>query len=50
MGWSGGSELAQGLWNSIKKCLDDKQKKVVKKAIIKHFEDQDCDTLDEVEW
>jgi hypothetical protein len=50
MGWASGSELAQNLWNDIKDFLDEKQKKIVKKAIIKNFEDNDCDTMCEVEW
>ena len=50
MGWSSGSSLAQELWDDIKSTLTDEQKKKVKKAIIKHFENYDCDTLEEVEW
>lgn len=50
MGWATGSELAQALWEDIKKILTDEQKKKVKKAIIKNFEDYDCDTMEEVEW
>lgn len=50
MGWTTGSQLAQDLWNDLKKQLDLNQQVRAKKLIIKHFENYDCDTLDEVEW
>jgi len=50
MGWASGSELAQNLWDDIKKILTDEQKKKVKQAIIKNFENQDCDTMEDVNW
>lgn len=50
MGWASGSELAQQIWNDMKSHLTEKQKKTLKNSLIKHFEDMDCDTMDEVDW
>lgn len=50
MGWCSGSEIAQELWEEIKDELTAKQKKIIKAKIIKVFENNDCDTMEEIEW
>lgn len=47
MGWSGGSELADDLWEVIKFHVPVNKRKRVAREIIKMFEDRDCDTMHE---
>jgi len=49
MGWSGGSEAADGVWESVKHYIPEAKKKEVANEIISVLEDQDWDTLNEVE-
>jgi len=50
MGWSSGSELAERLWKKIKPLLKEGEENKAKKAFIKEFENEDCDTMCEVDW
>ena len=52
MGWSGGTEVAEGVWKAIEPLLDgrsEKEVEAVAEALVEVFEAADCDTLDEVE-
>lgn len=49
MGWAGGSELAEDIWNLVGKYIPKKQQKRVAKKIVDLFEHQDCDTMDEAQ-
>jgi hypothetical protein len=47
MGWSGGSALADDIWEVIKFHIPVNKRKKIAKEIIKMFEDRDCDTMHE---
>lgn len=49
MGWSGGSYVAEQVWDLIKDFIPKNKKKKVAREIIDIMEDQDCDTIDEAE-
>ena len=49
MGWSGGTEIAQGVWNAVKDYIPDNKKPEVATEIVDVLEDQDWDNLYEVE-
>lgn len=49
MGWSGGSEVAERVWDSVKIYIPDDKKKQVANEIIDTLEDQDWDCVDEAE-
>ena len=47
MGWASGSEMADDLWNALRKHIDPKQLKKCARKVIDIFEQQDCDTMSE---
>ncbi len=47
MGWSGGSEMAEDIWNMFRKYVPEKSRKRCAKKLVDIFETQDCDTMDE---
>jgi len=50
MGWAGGSRLADDVWDVIRDLIpDSKQRALTAREIIKLFEHEDCDTIDEAE-
>jgi hypothetical protein len=49
MGWAGGSELAETVWEIVKNHIPKDSKKRVAKRIVAAFEHHDCDTICEVE-
>jgi hypothetical protein len=49
MGWASGSEIAESIWDAVKKSIPKKDQKKVAKKIIEIFENNDCDTIEEAE-
>ena len=49
MGWASGSELAEEIWDIVKKYIPKNKKKKVAKQLVEAFEDRDCDTMCEAE-
>lgn len=49
MGWSGGTPIAQGIWDSVKKYIPEKDQPKVANEIIDILEDEDWDNLYEVD-
>lgn len=47
MGWAAGSELADAVWNTIKKDIRESRRKKIAQKLIEAFQDQDCDMLEE---
>lgn len=47
MGWSGGTEIADGVWSVVKEFIPEERKKEVANEIIDLLEDQDWDNLSE---
>lgn len=45
MGWARGAQLADELWDTIKKLVPKKQHKKLATKWIEIFENEDCDTL-----
>lgn len=45
MGWAEGSELAQEIWNFIRKDINPDRKKKFAIKLIDMMEDRDCDTM-----
>lgn len=48
MGWATGSALAEELWRDLKPLIPKDRRPQAADAMVKRFEDYDCDTLDEV--
>lgn len=49
MGWGSGSYLARQVWDSVKEHIPKKYKAKVAREIIRSFENEDCDTIQEAE-
>lgn len=49
MGWSGGTPIAQGIWDSVKNYIPEKYQPKVANEIIDILEDEDWDNLYEVD-
>ena len=49
MGWSGGTSVAQGIWDAIKEYIPEEDRADVATEIVDILEDQDWDNLHEVE-
>lgn len=49
MGWASGLELAEQVWDTVREYIPEGDRKVVANKLIGHFEDMDCDTIDEAE-
>lgn len=47
MGWAGGSEVGNRLWDRLRPILSEEHRKEMAEFIIQILEDEDCDTLDE---
>ena len=47
MGWASGSQLAEDVWKTVRGNIPQKRRKALATAIVRLFEDHDCDTLDE---
>ena len=48
MGWSGGSELAECIWDAVKEELSPETAEKLARVIVVEFEKMDCDTMEEV--
>lgn len=49
MGWAGGSEVASDVWKLVRPHIPAAKRRAVAKKLIKVFENQDCDTMEEAE-
>lgn len=49
MGWSGGTDVADGVWNTVKQYIPESKKKEVANKIIDVLEDMDWDCIEECE-
>jgi hypothetical protein len=49
MGWASGSELAEKVWNAVKKHIPKEHRKEVAGRIVDAFEAEDCDTMYEAD-
>lgn len=49
MGWSGGSVLAEDIWNIFRRYVPVKSRKRVARRLVDIFEMEDCDTMGEAE-
>lgn len=49
MGWASGSELAEDVWDTVRKYIPVKNRRRVARKIVDLFEQQDCDTIHECE-
>lgn len=49
MGWAGGTDIADGVWDSVKEYIPEDKKVLVANQIIEVLEDQDWDNLQESE-
>jgi len=49
MGWARGSELAEVVWNLVRDYIPVDRRPKIARRFIDHFEDMDCDTIDECE-
>ena len=45
MGWAGGAQLADELWDTVKKLIPKDKRAEVAEKWIKIFVNEDCDTL-----
>lgn len=45
MGWSGGTDVADGVWDAVRQYIPENKKKVVANKIIDVLEAQDWDNL-----
>lgn len=46
MSWSSGGRLAEEIWNAVEEHIPEDKKPEVALAIVKAFEDRDCDTME----
>lgn len=49
MGWAGGTDIAQGVWDAVKEYIPEEKKKDVAIEIVDVLENQDWDNLYEVD-
>jgi len=49
MGWSSGSKICEEIWELIKYHIPDYRKTEVVEGLCDIFEEEDCDTLEEIE-
>lgn len=49
MGWARGSELAEVVWDLVRDYISIGSRPRIARRFIDHFEDMDCDTIDECE-
>lgn len=49
MGWSGGSEVGDTIWNGIRGFIPEGNRQEAARIIIDALEDKDCDTMYECE-
>lgn len=49
MGWSGGTEVAIGVWNSVREYIPEEKREEVANEIIDTLTDQDWDCVEEAE-
>jgi hypothetical protein len=49
MGWASGSGIAREVYDLVRPFIPETERKAVAKKIIKIFESEDCDTMDECE-
>lgn len=49
MGWSGGSILAEQIWDLVRPYISADDRKKIAKKMVKLFESEDCDTIYECE-
>ena len=49
MGWSGGTELGGDFWSSVRDLIPEEHRKTVATKLIRVLENQDCDTVYELE-
>lgn len=49
MGWASGSILAENIWKLFRKYVPAQSRKRVAKRLVRIFEMEDCDTMDEAE-
>lgn len=49
MGWASGSSLAEDVWNIVRSYIPETDRKKIVMELVDRFEDDDCDTLQEVE-
>lgn len=49
MGWSGGSDIGESFWNTVRDCVKEEDREFVARELIKALEDLDCDTIYECE-
>lgn len=47
MGWASGSQIAEDVWDTVRKHIPVKNRKRIAREIVSIFEDADCDTLEE---
>lgn len=48
MGWSGGTEIGQGVWDAVKQYIPEDKKREVAKDIVDTLESHDWDNVQEV--
>lgn len=49
MGWSGGTEVGESIWNNIRGFIAEGNRKEAARIVINALESQDCDTIYECE-
>jgi hypothetical protein len=49
MGWSGGTDVADGVWGAVKQYIPENKKSEVANKIINILEDMDWDCIEEAE-
>jgi hypothetical protein len=49
MGWASGSGVAADVWSAVRRHIPEEKRQTVAKKIIRIFENEDCDTIDEAE-
>lgn len=49
MGWAGGTDIAQGVWDAVKEYIPENKKAEVATEIVDVLEDHDWDNLYEVD-
>ena len=49
MGWASGSEIADEVWNAVRKYVPESDRKDVATRVVRIFEERDCDTMEEAE-
>lgn len=49
MGWGSGVDVAEDVWDLLKKYVPKNKRKEAARAVIEIFENHDCDTLQDSE-